>query len=419
MSETSETKFTVRKNPNPLLLTDFYKIGHPFQYPAGTEYVYSNWTPRKSRIDGADHMVFFGLQMFCQRILIDYFNENFFGRPLEDVMYEYKRFVQHTIGPLSSYKHIEDLHKLGYLPIKIKAVKEGTLVPMRIPCITVLNTLPEFYWLTNWVESLMSAEIWKMCTSATIAMHYRIIVDYYAKETGIAPDFVQWQGHDFSFRGMDGWDSSMRSDMAHLLSFTGSDTCPGIHGLEYYYGADITKELVGGSVPATEHSVMCSGGKESEIETFRRLITEIYPKGVLSVVSDTWDLWKVVTEYLRVLKGEVLARDGKLVIRPDSGDPELIICGDPDGSSEAARKGVVECLWDIFGGSVTEKGYKLLDPHIGVIYGDSITLGRARAICEGLKSKGFASQVVFGIGLVIWPLWIEIFIDNSSNCWNS
>ncbi len=393
-----DEKTLVRKNPNPLLLCDYYKLSHPFQYPEGTEYVYSNWTPRKSRIDGVDYMVFFGLQMFCQRILVEYFNANFFGRPLDEVMAEYKRMVEHTIGALPSYKHIEDLHNLGYLPIKIKAVKEGALVQMRIPCVTVLNTDPRFYWVTNWVESLMSAEMWKMCTSATIALQYRLILDHYAKLTGMPAEFVQWQGHDFSFRGMDGWDSAMRSGMAHLLSFTGTDTIPAIHGLELYYGADITQELVGASVPATEHSVVCAGGKDTEIETLRRLITVVYPKGIVSTVSDTWDLWKVCTEYLKTLKQEVLARDGKVVIRPDSGDPELIICGDPDGGSEAARKGVVECLWDVFGGTVTDKGFKVLDSHIGVIYGDSITLGRARAICEGLKAKGFASQVVLGIG---------------------
>jgi nicotinamide phosphoribosyltransferase len=388
----------VKKEPNPLLLTDFYKVGHVFQYPEGTEYVYSNWTARKSRIAGVDSMMFFGLQMFCQRVLIDYFNKHFFKKPLAEVLGEYKRIISNTTGDLASYKHVEDLHKLGYLPIKIKAVKEGTLVPMRVPCLTVLNTLPEFYWVTNWVESLFSAEVWKMSTSATIAFQYRLILDKYAKETGMSPEFVQWQGHDFSFRGMDGWDSAQRSGMAHLLSFTGTDTIPAITGLEYYYGADVTKELVGGSVPATEHSVMCSGGKGTEIETFRRLITKVYPKGIVSIVSDTWDLWKVVTEYLLALKADVLARDGKVVIRPDSGDPELIICGNPDGASEAERKGVVQCLWEIFGGTTTDKGYKLLDSHIGVIYGDSITLERARAICEGLAAKGFASQVVLGIG---------------------
>lgn len=388
----------IKKDPNPLLLTDFYKVGHIFQYPKGTEFVYSNWTARKSRIPGVDHMMFFGLQMFCQRVLIDYFNEHFFKKPIDEVLGEYKRVISNTTGDLASYKHVEDLHKLGYLPIKIKAVKEGTLVPMRVPCVTVLNTLPEFYWVTNWVESLFSAEVWKMSTNATIAYHYRLLLEKYAKETGIDPAFVQWQGHDFSFRGMDGWDSAQRSGMAHLLSFTGTDTIPAITALEYYYGADVTKELVGGSVPATEHSVMCSGGKGSEIETFRRLITEVYPKGIVSIVSDTWDLWKVCTEYLSALKSEVLARDGKVVIRPDSGDPELIICGNPNGTSEAERKGVVECLWDIFGGTITDKGYKLLDSHIGVIYGDSITLERCRGIAEGLAAKGFASQTVLGIG---------------------
>jgi nicotinamide phosphoribosyltransferase len=168
--------------------------------------------------------------------------------------------------------------------------------------------------------------------------------------------------------------------------------------LEEYYHADADRELIGGSVAATEHSVMCSGSKDGELETFRRLITEVYPQGIVSIVSDTWDLWKVCTEYLPQLKDIILQRQGKVVIRPDSGDPVKIICGDPEGKTTEERKGVVELLWDVFGGSVTHKGYKLLDAHIGAIYGDSINLERATAICEGLKQKGFASQVVFGIG---------------------
>jgi len=174
---------------------------------------------------------------------------------------------------------------------------------------------------------------------------------------------------------------------------------PAIECLEQYYRADATKELVGGSVPATEHSVMSMGTIEDEQGTFKRLITEVYPDGIVSVVSDTWDLWKVLTQYLPALKEEILARNGKLVIRPDSGDPVLILCGDPEGENEYERKGVVQLLWEVFGGKVNDKGYKELDPHIGAIYGDSITLERARAICEGLKQNGFAStNVVLGIG---------------------
>jgi nicotinamide phosphoribosyltransferase len=186
--------------------------------------------------------------------------------------------------------------------------------------------------------------------------------------------------------------------MGHLLSFTGTDTIPAIDALEEYYNANADKELIGGSVAATEHSVMCSGSKDGELETFNRLITAVYPAGIVSIVSDTWDLWKVCTEYLPALKTVILQREGKVVIRPDSGDPIKIICGDPAGNTEAERKGVVELLWDVFGGTITDKGYKLLDGHIGAIYGDSINLERAALICEGLKAKGFASQVVLGIG---------------------
>ena len=299
---------------------------------------------------------------------------------------------------MPTYEHIASLHDLGYLPIEIKALPEGSRVPMRVPCLTIVNTLPEFYWLTNFFESIMSAVIWQPITSATIAHEYRKILDKYAEETGMLKEFVQWQGHDFSFRGMSSLESAILSGMGHLLSFTGTDTIPAIDAMEQYYNADAEKELIGGSVAATEHSVMCAGAKDGEIETFKRLVTEVYPSGIVSIVSDTWDLWKVCTEYLPILKEDILKRDGKVVIRPDSGNPVLIICGNPDGKTEAEKKGVVELLWDVFGGTETGKGYKLLDSHIGAIYGDSITRDRAKEICQRLKDKGFASQVVFGIG---------------------
>lgn len=383
---------------NPFLLTDYYKVGHVFQYPPDTTLVYSNLTPRNSRLTGVNEMVFFGLQYFIKEYLVTYFNDHFFAQPKEKVMADYKRRISTSIGDLPTYKHVEQLHDLGYLPIEIKALPEGSLVPMKVPCITLVNTLPEFYWLTNFLETILSAITWQPCTSATIAFQYRKLLNRYAAETGMPAEFVQWQGHDFSFRGMSSLESALLSGMGHLLSFTGTDTIPAIDGLEYYYGADAEKELVGGSVAATEHSVMCSGSKDGELETFRRLITEVYPSGIVSIVSDTWDLWKVCTEYVAALKETILQRNGKVVIRPDSGDPVKIICGNPDGRTEAERKGVVELLWDVFGGTITDKGYKLLDPHIGAIYGDSINLERAESICEGLKQKGFATQVVFGIG---------------------
>lgn len=384
---------------NPLLLTDFYKVGHPFQYPKGTTLVYSNLTARKSRLEGVNEMVFFGLQYFTKEYLINYFNENFFNQPKFKVISSYKMRIDAALGgDLPTYQHIEDLHDLGYLPIEIKAVPEGSKVSMRVPCLTIVNTLPEFYWLTNFIESIMSAIIWQPCTSATIANEYRKILDRFAEETGMAKEFVQWQGHDFSFRGMSSLESAILSGMGHLLSFTGTDTIPAIDAMEQYYNAHAYAEIIGGSVPATEHSVMCSGEKDGELETFKRLITEVYPNGIISIVSDTWDLWKVCTEYLPALKEIILRRNGKVVIRPDSGNPADIICGNPNAKTENERKGVVELLWEVFGGTETDKGYKLLESHIGAIYGDSITRDVATDICQRLKDKGFASQVVFGIG---------------------
>ncbi|GLR16031.1 nicotinate phosphoribosyltransferase [Portibacter lacus] len=385
---------------NPLLYTDGYKLDHRRQYPEGTTLVYSNWTPRKSRIEGVEEVVFFGLQYFIKKYIIRDFQQNFFDQPKEVVCARYSRRVNNYLGPNQvGIKHIEDLHDLGYIPMVFKALPEGVSVPIRVPMFTMYNTLSEFFWLTNYFETLLSAEVWLPCNSATIAKQYRKILDHYAAETSSVPEFVDWQGHDFSMRGMAGLEASLISSAAHLLSFTGSDTIPAIDFLEEYYGANSDEELVGGSVAATEHSVMSMGTLNAEEETFRRLITEVYPGGIVSIVSDTWDLWKVLTEYLPKLKEEVLARDGRVVVRPDSGDPVDIICGDPDSYNENVRKGVIQLLWDTFGGTVNDKGYKELDPHIGAIYGDSITLQRAMNICERLKKNGFAStNVVLGIG---------------------
>jgi nicotinamide phosphoribosyltransferase len=385
---------------NPLLLTDGYKVDHRRQYPTGTTLVYSNWTPRKSRLQGVNEVVFFGLQYFIKKYILEDFETYFFKQPKEKVVAEYARRINNYLGENNvGTKHIEGLHDLGYIPMVIKALPEGSSVPIRVPMFTMYNTLPEFFWLTNYFETLISAVVWMPCTSATIAKEYRKILDKFAKETSSIPEFVDWQGHDFSMRGMAGIDASLLSGMGHLLSFTGSDTIPVVDMFEKYYNANSDTELIGGSVAATEHSVMCMGTLEDEIGTFSRLISEVYPKGIVSIVSDTWDLWKVLTEYLPKLKKEVLNREGKVVIRPDSGDPVDIICGNPNGKNENEKKGVIELLWDVFGGKINEKGYKELDAHIGAIYGDSITLERATQICERLKAKGFAStNVVLGIG---------------------
>lgn len=386
----------------PILLKDGYKVGHKFQYPEGTTLVYSNLTPRKSRNPEVNQIVFFGLQYFIKEYLIRQFNENFFNQSKREILAQYKRRIDNYLGVDSiTFDHIAALHDLGYLPLEIKALPEGTLVPMRVPVLTIWNTKPEFFWLTNMLETLMSAILWKPSTSATTAFEYLQTFMKYAHETvGNDLSFVPWQGHDFSFRGMSGVEDAVLSGAGHLLSFVGTDTIPAIDFLEQYYQANCETELIGGSVAATEHSVMCMGTQDAEIATFEHLITAIYPAGIVSIVSDTWDFWQVITEFLPQLKNKIMAREGKVVIRPDSGDPVKIIVGDTDapmGSPE--YKGAIECMWETFGGTITEKGYKLLDSHVGLIYGDSITPARQVAILEGLKQKGFASyNVVLGIG---------------------
>lgn len=382
---------------NPVLLADSYKLGHRKQYPDGTRRVYSNFTSRGSRILGTTDVVFVGLQYFLQRYLMEEL-EPFFAAKCGDVCERYAKRVNGFLGPNNvGTDHIKALHDLGYVPLEFRAVPEGTRVPLRVPMLTVENTHVDFAWLVNYYETLMSACLWMPCTSATSALRLRKMLDQRAIATGADPGFVPWQGHDFSFRGMPGLEAAALSGMGHLVAFTGTDTLPAVDLIEHYYPCG--DHFIAGSVAATEHSVMSAGGELSELETYRRLL-DIYPAGIVSVVSDTWDLWNVITNILPQLKDRIMARDGRLVIRPDSGNPTLIICGDPDAPADSPpRKGVVQLLWDLFGGTVTSTGHRQLDSHIGCIYGDSISYDRADAITAGLAANGFASSnIVFGVG---------------------
>lgn len=395
---------------NPETAHDGYKLDHRSQYPVGTQRVYSNWTPRGSRVEGQDKVVFFGLQYFLQRHLMNDMNNNFFNLAKERVLDRFQRRVDGYLGPNNvGTDHIADLHDLGYVPLQFCAVPEGTLVPLRVPMFTVENTLDDFFWVTNVWETLLSTSIWHPCTSATTAYRLRRLLNLHASATGTPKEFVDWQGHDFSMRGLPGIDAAAASGAAHLLSFLGTDTIPALDWIEqYYWDHDVEPDdyQIGGSVAATEHSVMCAGGHETELETFDRLITEVYPGGIVSIVSDTWNLWDVCTEILPKLKDKIMARDGKVVIRPDSGDPADILCGNPDaryGSPE--NKGVIQLLWEVFGGTRNAAGFKELDPHIGAIYGDSITFDRAHDILTRMRKMGFASgNVVFGVGSYTYQL---------------
>jgi nicotinamide phosphoribosyltransferase len=381
-----------------MLLADWYKISHRNQYPRGTTKVYSTWTPRGTRMEGVNEFVWFGLQAFIARRLLGTFQVDFFGRDIEATCDEYARIVRYSLGEKNpEVQHIRDLHALGYLPLRIRGLDEGTVVPLRTPVMTIENTEPRFFWLTNYIETLMSSELWQPSTSATIAHQYRKLYERYARETVGATELCPFQGHDFSMRGMGCLDAATLSGLGHLTSFVGTDTIPAIIAAEQFYGANVENELVGTSVPATEHSVQCC--HENDEQYFRDIVTRVHPAGIVSVVSDGYDFWRVIDEVLPSLKSEIQARDGKVVVRPDSGDPVKIVCGDPSASTESARKGAVERLWDIFGGTTSAQGFKCLAPCIGLIYGDAITLDRADRMLAGLRAKGFAStNVVHGIG---------------------
>lgn len=478
----SMEKVAAFKGHNPFVETDFYKAIHRLAYVPSLDYLVSYWTPRMSRFNAIgkiDKVVMFGMQAFIKEHLIYDFNTYFFNRPWDELEAEYVRLMGNTMTKQAAdVEGMKALYDLGYLPIRISAVPEGVRVNVKTPMFEIRNTVKGFGWLVNYLETYISVNIWHPMTAASIAYRYREIVhDFFEKtvDNGVEASACG----DFSMRGMTSRETSFKSSAGHLLSFTGTATISAIPWLETYYNCDCTKEVVGKGVPSTEHSVMSSYGRDGEFECYRHLIEDVFKDGPLSIVSDTYDYWNVITNYLPRLKDSIMNRDGKIIIRGDSGDPVDIICGELEGSdyrivegltdniddikeyfakeaekdftgnanavwyrvrigdnlytvhcyyatepdvedpdiyvlvptvyrSEVevecekitpAMKGTVELLWEIFGGTVNSKGYKVLDSHIGAIYGDSITIDRAYAIYKRLMEKGFAvNNCILGIG---------------------
>lgn len=384
------------EEPNPIFLIDFYKFGHVDQYPKDIKRIWVNFTPRSTRIEGEKGVIFFGLQRFIKKVLIQQFDEHFFNRDWDDVESEYKEVMKATLGVDARTDHIKQLWVHGKLPLDIYAVPEGTYVPLGVPAMVIVNNEDWAFWLPNYIETMCSNNLWHSCTSASTALRYRRLFTKHAKAAGETDlSFIDWQGHDFSYRGLSGYDSAVLSGMGHLLSFNGTDTLPAILEAKKYYHADLS---CGGSVPATEHSVMCAGSKESEEETFRRLIEDVYPKGIVSIVSDTWSLWDVLTKIVPNLRDKILARDGKVVIRPDSGDPVKILTGDDSSPIfSPAWKGAALLLLEAMGSTGPFGRYVI--NKAGLIYGDSITLERADQILSRAAEQGFSPyNFVFGIG---------------------
>ena len=375
---------------SPLLLCDFYKCTHAEQYPKDMSIIYSPYTPRMSRLDDVDQVIYFGGQAFCKEYLIKAFNENFFNRPEEEVVAEYNRVLTYTLGPGSySADKIRNLHRLGYLPIAMYAVPEGTRTKIGVPQSVFVNTHPDFAWLTNTLETAYSCFMWHIQISAEVGYRYRQIVEKYRDLTcGENVRTARLLG-DFSMRGQHSPESAMKSSAGWLLSFLNTATVPAIMWMEDNYNCDITKEEVGFGAISTEHSVMCSNFAVDgdEITHIKRLLTEIYPNSNFSMVSDSYDYWNLVNNILPQCKKEILAHNGFIAIRGDSGDPVEVITK------------TVFALWDIFGGTINSKGYKVLDPHVKALYGDSITPQRCEAIYQILVENGFSIEnVSLGVG---------------------
>lgn len=404
----------------PTMYKDVYKEFHRHAYHPEVSKVYANFVSRSGKYSNTetDFTVHVGLQGFIKDFLINEWQQNFFNLDEDVAVFQHGRILSAMLGQKVDTNYLRDLHRLGYLPLRIKSLPEGTFVPYQVSPVTIENTVEGFQWLTNMIETAFSTDLWYTQTAATTSVAYYATFLKYARMTGLDESFVQFQGHDFSARGLAGRGAWTLAGFGHLASgFVGTDTIPAVIAAENYYNANVDTELVGCSVPATEHSVTCSWQEEGEVAFYRYLMNMV-PTGILSLVFDTWDFWNGVTNILPELKDEIMSRDGTIVVRPDSGDPVKILTGYFDEEidysehdnntrfckvtgnqlSDVEVKGLIECLWETFGGTITAKGYKLLSDKIGAIYGDSITLERQEQILSRLAVKGFASKVVLGIG---------------------
>jgi len=375
---------------NPMLLCDFYKTVHSDMINPKMTKSMSYYTPRMSRVKRWDKVVMFGVQMFCKTWLIDYFNDNFFKLTEDKVVAEYTRVLDVTLGKgIYGTEKIRKLHRLGYLPIEITALPEGTMVPIHIPMFGITNTHDDFAWLPQALESLISAEMWYPQITATVGKTYRDIVNKYYAET-VEDDVPRAKALGaFDFRGDMCVDAALKAGAGWCLSFLNTATVPAIPYLENMFNCDCTKEPVAFGAVSTEHFVMCSNFAVDgdEITFLRKMLTELYPNTSFSCVLDSYDYWNVIDNILPQLHDEIMAHNGCMLMRGDSGD-----------CVEVVTKTVFK-LWEQFGGTVNSKGYKVLDPHVKAIYGDSITVQRCEEIYEILKNEGFAcSNVALGVG---------------------
>ena len=375
-------------NLQSILLCDFYKTCHCAQYDPTITKLVSYYVPRMSRFKDIQAIPVIGIQSFIKEYLIENFNQYFFGRPIDEIKEEYFTVIESTMGPnRTSWKFVEELHNLGYLPLEISAVPEGTMIPINVPAIQITNTHPNFAWVVNAIESLMSNELWYQSCTAIAGKRYRDIVNRYYEKTSDHPENAKHAISEFGFRGLPGLAAAIKASMGFLLSFDKTATIPSIYYIHKYYGDPLN--TIGGGMASSEHSVMTSSYSiDGDEETLiKRLLTKVYPDGNFAMVCDSYDYWNVVDNILPKYKEQILNRKGTLYVRGDSGDPINIITE------------TVFHLWETFGGITNSKGYKVLDSHIRAIYGDSITQQRAEQIYFLLEKAGFAADnVALGAG---------------------
>jgi len=362
---------------NITTLSDSYKIGHYNMYPEGTEGVYSYFECRK----GAkfNKTLFFGLQYLIKEYLE--------GHPVtREKIDEGKALIDQHLGPnafnLEGWEYILNEHN-GRLPIRIMAVPEGLSIPTNNVLMTVENTDPKCYWLTNFLETLLT-HVWASSTVATLSREVKKMCKYYLESTSDVMDGLNFMLHDFGFRGVSSVESAGICGAGHLINFQGTDTIRAIEYAMKYYGSGVCAF----SVPATEHSIMTSYGQSPglELNLLNDLIDK-YPTGILSVVIDSYDDERFITYVAKEASQKILARDGKIVFRPDSGDPVTTTIR------------ILDLLDSIFDTSINSKGYKVLNPKIGILWGDGIDYMGIRNILHAMKESNWSSEnIVFGMG---------------------
>lgn len=361
---------------NVILKSDSYKFSHFKQYPKGTTEVYSYLESRGGKFG---QTLFFGLQYILKKHLC--------GKVVsKEKIDQAEKIITQHMGPgnfnRSGWELILEKHD-GMLPIEVKAVREGTLVNTKNVLMTVRNTDPECYWLTNFLETILT-QIWAPITVASQSFLFKKMIEEFLEKTSDSTESLAFKLHDFGYRGVSSHETAGICGAAHLLNFSGTDTMAAVSLLNDYYGF---AEMPGFSIPASEHSTITSWGKESEAEAMENMLDQ-YPTGLVACVSDSFDIFKACSDIWGTrLKDKILAREGTLVVRPDSGDPSTI---------------VIQCLdllIEKFGFSMTSKGYKLLPPQIRLIQGDGIDLDETRRILDKVEAAGYATDnIAFGSG---------------------